>query len=428
MKRFVFWIALVNIIFFLKIPESYANFWAEDGAFYATAQKESLWNSLAETSSGYLIFVSAVIANIVTLFPQDFASLANTLIVSVFVGLLTFRAFENLRLLLKSRVLRLLGALTLIMLPINNFENLASGTALHFQLLFVTLLISINTWCGEEVPFIDHLILVIACLSDPFAFIALIPFFAIKLKEFRKFSVKDAKDKMLLIITSSLLIQLGFVVSGYMSGVGRDLNLNSIEKVGYLYLDRVLGSSTIPNWGTVSSEDVIEGATGGKLVIRACISILVFLSILMLFLLQVKLNHCEGEGLRIKCIYWLFFLPLLYWVICGFLFNPEPRYALFPGCCYVLAILMMSEIRLSRTKVNQKLTSNLAIMVICLTWGYSFEPSNRRIEGPSWRAQYSNIVIQCELETYRQFFIRIRPVDDDWKIRFECKNGALRPN
>lgn len=425
MKKYIFWCALVSIIFFTKIPEAYSNFYAEDGAFYGVAEELSLWQSFADISSGYLIFVSSLIANTVTLFPPSIVSIANAIIVSFFAGLLVFRTYENLTPLLESWMLRTIGSLTLILLPINNFENLASGTAIHFQLLLVTLLISIRRQRCERISRIDNSLVVIACLSDPFAIISLTPFLLHKLRTTRQSVSLLLKDTLFLTVICALTIQFGFILHTYLVGEGRSLSSNSISKVGYLYLDRVVGSSLIPNWGFVSSDDFLFNELNDKLFLRTTISILVFLLIVTSLIYVLRYRQVLGDSFRIRSIYWLFFPPLFYWTLCGFLFNPEPRYALFPGCSLVLIVLILSELVATQRRVPQKVASNLVIFGIILTWAFSFEPSERIIEGPSWRAQYDYIVNQCESVINGQFFISIRPVDDAWKVWFECRNGKI---
>lgn len=73
----------LSVLVGIKIPSAFRKFWAEDGFFYERALVDTFPEEFL-SGSGYLNFISSIIARIVTLGPIEHAPFVNTVVVNVF--------------------------------------------------------------------------------------------------------------------------------------------------------------------------------------------------------------------------------------------------------------------------------------------------------------------------------------------------------
>ena len=168
-----FFIALVTI----KIPTSFNNFWAEDGTFYQQALTEAFPKDMFSSGGGYIIIISRIIARIVTLGPISYAPFVNEIVVTLILSFFVFRLYTNLDFLIKSKVFKLIISISIFLLPVSSFDVIASGGGLHFQQIFISLVIVLTAREKADIYKLDVLIIVISILSDPLAVIIIAPLF-----------------------------------------------------------------------------------------------------------------------------------------------------------------------------------------------------------------------------------------------------------
>lgn len=92
----------------------------------------------------------------------------------------------NLGIFVKSRIYKVIISISLFLLPINNFDVIANGGALHFQLLFVSLILALSAKERKAIYKLDTVIISVAILSDPFTLITLMPLFFQRKNELAK--------------------------------------------------------------------------------------------------------------------------------------------------------------------------------------------------------------------------------------------------
>jgi hypothetical protein len=107
-----------------------------------------------------------------------------------------------------------------------------------------------------------------------------------------------------------------------------------------------------------------------------------------------------------------------YWFVVGVLFNPEPRYAIFPSFGLLLVLFYIhsngADIR------NFKLRQRVIIILLFLTWVGSWSPSALRVNGPTWATEYEKAQATC-LTGAREAQIPIIPTNLEWHVVIDCK-------
>jgi hypothetical protein len=427
LKNSFIFLTLIIITYYLKIPMAYQNFYAEDGMlFYQQAKDLSFPTDLLTPSTGYLMLISRIIARIVVLFPLELSPVINFVLTCYFIAIFCAVTYKNLANFITNNFIKIFVCFSIILLPILNFEVLAASCGLHFILLFPAVLIFINFRSKLPISNLDVIILLLAILSDPTSFFcALVLLQPINSKTWRSFELKIKYIYASILICLSL--QFFTVINSLYNGDRAIQRNSSFLKTIYLYFDRVIGNSIIPNWGFVSSADFATGMFNATLILRGGVSVIivVLVSIFILKLWNLKNNCVMNRQLKIN-------LPLLlassiaYWFFCGYFFNPEPRYAIFPGLCFITAVLMLIDISIQKginiaIRFHSWYISLIAILFI-LIWGFSFTPSAQRTSGPTWVSELNSARFECINNKNTEIIkLQILPtLAGDWFVKIKC--------
>jgi len=404
----------------VKIPTSFNNFWAEDGTFYQQALTDVFPRDIFSSGGGYIILISRMVARIVTLGPISYAPFINVIVVTLILSLFVQRLYINLNSLIKSRILKFVVSISVFLLPINSFDVIASGGGLHFQLIFISLVIILAARESGKIYKLDVFIVSMAILSDPLALITLAPLFLRIRNEVFKFWRN--KLSTLTIITTSGVIQFIMVAKFYSQESRSISNSHSIVKTLYLFLDRVIGSTFVPHWGRVSSDILLAGGITIGLIIRALIGLATLVIILFFSVAHLKRKLLINETHSKTTLSWLLILPVFYWFTAGYLFNPEPRYAIFPGLSFLLVVLILLDhfTCIERSDFQVCLVICTVMIFSVLIWIFSPSPSDRRVIGPEWNSQISKGKSQCAQSNQESVTVRILPVDLGWKVKIPC--------
>jgi hypothetical protein len=418
----------LNLILFalvgIKIPSAFRNFWAEDAFFYEQALEDTFPEEFFSSGGGYLIFISRIVSRIVTLGPIEHAAFINVVVVNIFLSLFIQRVYVNLGVFVKSRIYKSVISISLFLLPINNFDVIASGGGLHFQLLFVSLVLVLSAKERKVFYKLDTLVIAIAILSDPLALITLIPLFFQRKKELRNFWRKSPVS--LTFITASVITQIVMVINFHSQG-NRSIGTSpSILKTFYLFFDRVIGSTFVPNWGNISSSSLNQGGITRYLLMRAVIGILCASVIFFFIFLHLQKKLPKSEVHSKSAVSWLVSLSSFYWLTVGLTFNPEPRYAIFPGLCFLLTVLILFDHRSCQSKGKKIFDVPTCIVLILsiVIWILSAAPNERRILGPEWGGQISIGKSECAQSPGQSVWIKTLPTDAGWQVAISCQSLA----
>jgi hypothetical protein len=223
-----------------------------------------------------------------------------------------------------------------------------------------------------------------------------------------------------------MVIQLLFTVVYLSQGVrtlGQD---HSVVKTLYLFLDRVIGSTFIPGWGRVSSSDFSEGSLTSKLLIRAVAASIILVLWLLIYFKLIKKERLVLDKTvftnRNVSLFQVLVSSLTYWFTAGVAFNPEPRYAIFPSLCLLIAAISIVDriLDMQRSPGARKFSLSIFFILISSTWILSWTPSSHRINGPEWRDEIEKAVIRCSNSDINNVKLQILPEKGDWFVEVPC--------
>ena len=299
---------------------------------------------------------------------------------------------------------------------------IASGGGLHFQQIFISLVIVLTAREKADIYKLDVLIIVISILSDPLAVIIIAPLFFRHKNTALIFWKK--KLSTLIVIASAVALQFIMIIRFYSQDNRTISDDKSIVRTSYLFFDRVIGSTFVPHWGRVSSDTLLAGEITIQLIIRAFIGLAIIATILFFSAAHLRRKLPINELHSKATISWLIVLSTIYWFTVGYLFNPEPRYAIFPGLSFLLVVLILLDHAscTDSAKTQFKVLTYFVLAFSILTWVFSSSPSDRRVIGPDWNSQITKGKLQCAKLNQEYVAIRILPVDSDWEVKIPCNS------
>lgn len=407
-------ILLINA---LRVPSGLLNFWAEDGVvFYSDVINEDFPQRLFIDSGGggYLNLSGKIIAEFVGMLPIGLAPVVNFIFVNLVYAILFIVIYNRLNLYFKTKTFLFLFMGFFIFVPIASYDSVATSINLHFFLLFTSFII-IFTKEGKS-TLVSHSIIFVTCLSDPLA-ILLIPAIAVLI------ILKKNFHTYLLTYAFPLLIQIAFVVQ-FFGDSTRVVGLDpSIIKTAYLFMDRVVGSSLIPNWGFIYGQTFESGGVSRILITRLIASFVVLSVLVYLIFVARPLNLNPNNNGQNFLVGSMLLTLSAYWTVAGLFFNPEPRYAIFPSLCLVLIFLMSLDSIVSNQKNIKigKFILFVASFLFISIFASAFQVSNIRSTDQIWSEQISAGKAACKDGQLQQVEIEIPPRKNDLLLSLNCK-------
>ena len=422
-----FFFVITLIIYVLKVPIAYSTFYAEDGALFLQEAKTLQFPlDFIQPAAGYLVLVSRIIGRVVSLFPLEVLPLVNFMVVCLFIAIFCVVTWSNINNLIRNIYLKFFCTLSLLLIPILNFELLASSSSLHFLLLFPTALIFLKVREDESITYGEIFIVALGLLSDPTAILLVL--LLVKSGTMANWSLISKKIKSFyLLIFCCIAVQCTYALQSITTQSRSFGNTSSFLKTCYLYLDRVVGSTLVPNWGFVSSDDVSAGVLTPKILLRGTVALVILSTIVYLLFLSIR--RAREENLEtpkpiINAIA-LLSISIMHWVCLGYLFNPEPRYAIFPGLCLVVvALIIVDSLPLYQSKKSFLFsnvitrTNSMILCLLALTWVFSFNPSSLRTEGPTWANEL--ILAREACKSGEQEHVNLKIVPKNWTVQLNC--------
>lgn len=408
---------IILLINALRVPSGLLNFWAEDGVvFYSDVINRDFPQRLFIDSGGggYLNLSGKIIAEFVGMFPIEIAPIVNFIFVNLVYAILLVVIYSRVNLYFKTKTFLFLFMSFFIFVPIGSYDSVATSINLHFFLLFSSfILIFIKK---AKSTLVGHSIIFVTCLSDPLA-ILLIPAIAVLIFLKRNLNI------YLLTYAFSLLVQVVFIVQ-FFGHSTRVVGLDpSIIKTAYLFMDRVVGSSLIPNWGFIDGQTLESGGISRILITRLIASFIVLLVLAYLIFIAGSRNldlSKNGQNILIGSM----LLTLSgYWAVAGLFFNPEPRYAIFPSLCLALILLMSLDSIFSgqkAIKIGRFILFVTSILFISI-FASAFQVSNIRNTDQIWSEQITAGKTACKDGQLQQVKIEIPPRKNDLLLSVNCK-------
>lgn len=409
------WI-LVSGLLYLKIPIAFTKIYAEDGSVsLQDALAKSFPNDFLSSYAGYFDIIARSAGIVVTLFPLQNAAQVffffNTLMLS-WIAITIYLASSEF---IPNKTTRSVFSLSLILLPIASFESIANTTNLHFFFMSACLPIFLRGTMGKHETLFFSFFVLVATLSTPLM-IFYFPLLVFIRGNFWHSSFFTKLNHLEFVWSFGILIQVLFVFTQAF-GERTSTGVQSVTKTGFLYLDRVVGSAFFPWWGNVSDSTTSIApnlfSANVYLAFRAILAIILFV-FLIFYIIKSSKGNIKIRTLS-GCV---LFTTIFYWFAVGVLFNPEPRYAIFPSFALLVVLFYVQGGGLKKERLD--LHQRLGVVLIILTWLGSWSPSQLRVNGPTWATEYEKARVDC-FAGASEVRIPIIPTNLKWFVVIDCE-------
>ncbi len=418
--RFHLVLILVNAVWFLKIPSAYETIYAEDGFVYLNdALNKPIMNGIANTYSGYAGTIGRIGGLFAELFPLKYASITLVFFATLIISLIVLVTYVNTQELLKSKVVRSGLCAAMIFLPIANSESIATVCNLYNFLFFGAFVVVISTRDSRKPGIFGFLILLLGALSNPLTvFLLAIPLLRYMILRLQNWPFKIATVEWVLVL--GLLAHALIVILDTTKETRIPFETSSLDKVVYLFLDRVIGTSLVPGWGLVSGTAGSPSFENSfwlfeSLTVRLGITSILYIIFLGYSIWFIKTR--QETQTRTEFIP-AFVLWHVYIFVTGFYYNVEPRYSIFSS----LLFLWLLGYLVSNSKLKVEIGKVLQILffsVIVLSSAIS-QPSQLRISGPAWADELVKAMLTCKEGGRQSAEIRILPMNSVRLVVVDC--------
>lgn len=405
---------LIISMFYLAmtVPNFFTSIYAEDGQRYMQDSIDTgRFNNIFKTLAGYVDVPARVIAAIASLSPPEWYPISLGILITLTMTLCVIVVFDSVLPILNNRFLAYLFSSFLLVLPIARFESIGNVTNLHFYFFTSAAFILLHFLFTNKISIFQGTFILFSALSVPLTlFLFVFLFYKGNPRKYFSLDLKSMLRNPFIILGIGSLIN--FLISWGDSSSRTPRSLNSLLKVAYLYLDRVVGSTFIPFWGRVNSDEDganVSNSIFNSIALRLVVATLIFL-LLLLFSLKLK-KDSRGFAL------FLLGISVLFGGLLGLFFNLEPRYCIFPS--YILAFAFFFIISLQK---NQLPRAILLIYMLLLTTNASGDIVSRQ-NSSNWKSEVTAARLECQIDrNLTNVKIRIAPFRSDafWSVRLPC--------
>lgn len=414
--RVLVFLGILLSVWSIRFPFIFRKIYAEDGAlFLADALKYNFPTDFFEPAAGYSTVIMRIGGRFVSIFPLENAAIMGGVFTAICLSILAAGLFQYNNFIGQNFWGRFTLSLSFIFLPLASFSAVGNiaNLYIYFMAASAVFLYYHEKTLGEALY--KCLILFIAALSLPLT-VFLLPIMMHRIYLDKKASGywKILKSDCVFVI--GVILQFMFIaITSF--GERAPHSPQSLFKVIYLYLERGIGISTIPKWGFVSGTSGDIQYENSVFLLHSSQVRLVLVLVVLAILALVFYRNRFGISRVIRGQLWfIMLLGLIYSVLVGLFFNPEPRYMIFTSflTCWLFLLLMESQ---GNVRVRNISTT---FLIIVLALGLT--ASIHRSQGPEWKPELAKARQTCM--TFRdipQVQIRTLPMNADWKIVIPCK-------
>ena len=389
--QWFFFSFLVLGTWYTRFPFVFKKVYAEDGNYLLMdALEKENFSEFLSLAPGYSILIQRIGAKFISYFTLDSIPIAIAVFSSFTLGYLAVGIFRINNLPTQRLFGRLTLALGFLFLPISAFSAVGNITNLYVYFMLASAVLLVKRETSKLGEFYKSSVYLIAAFSLPLC-IFLVPI--ILSNCYRSYRSTNTWKPTVAERLFVLALTLHFIFILLFSTVSRTpRNLQSLDKVGYLYLDRAIGSSLIPNWGFVSgSSDAIKiensliFTTG---TFRMIVSIATFTLMVSVYL-RFRKTLQSNDRFFIQFVY---VLGLVYSILIGTFYNPEPRYMMLPAFITFWLTVYLFDVIAPKSNLMYK-SLNFALVTILI---FGLNASAHRSTGPEWKTGLSQAREQCK--------------------------------
>lgn len=402
---FLQWLSFSLLVlgtWYIRFPFIFKKIYAEDGNYLLMdALEKKNFSEFLDLAPGYSILIQRIGAKFISNFPLDSVPIAVAVFSSFSLGYLAVGIFRLNNLPTQKFLGRLILTLGFLFLPLSAFSCVGNIANLYIYFMLASTILLLNRGTSKIGEFYKISVYLIAVFSLPLC-IFLVPIIISNCHQAYRLTKIWKPTRTEIIFVFALTLHFIFIL--LFSTVSRSpRHMQSIDKVGYLYLDRAIGSSLIPNWGFVSGSSSaikVENSmffTSG--ISRLLISIAVFTLLVTLYLRFRKTLRSRDNYF----IQTFFLLGLIYSTLIGTFYNLEPRYMMFPAfITFWLTVYLFDVVTHKSRFINHSLHIFLLFVLIS-----GLNASSHRSTGPEWRAELIKAREQCRESSTNQI-VKIR--------------------
>ena len=415
--RMISYFGLISLVWSMKFPFVFQKIYAEDGTlFLSNPHKYRFPIDLLQPPDGYLNLIFRLGGRFVSLFPLEYAPVACALFAALCLSFLAAGLFQYNNFITQDFLSRFTLTLCFIFLPLSAFSALGNIANLYVFFMAASAVFLYHHESRRTEILYKSIVFFIAALSLPLT-IFLLPIMAHRIYIDKGNSRKWKIQKSDIALLSGLILQFIFILFTTL-GDRTPHSPNSLLKTFYLYLDRGIGSSTIPKWGFVSGTNekiVYEGSID---LLQSSSHRLLGIIAVLTVILVIYFNSHKAMLRKTKYQFWLIaLLSVVYSMLVGIFFEPEPRYLIFTSflTCWAILLLLDSQRQLQlRTAVS---------VYLILVLAFGFTASSHRSQGPDWKSEIDKARKSCsQINPVDEVTIRTSPVDAVWEGTISCKD------
>ena len=397
---------LAGLLVWARAPFAPRNFWGEDGArFFSHALEDGWIEPIGRSLAGYYHLLPRLLGPLGTLVPIEWAPAA------VFLGGAGAVAWLAASTWLADRSVGrgiAVLALTPILLPITGFESIANVANLHFLMLCATAVVLVGEQDGSGRRVNDGVLAVMTGLSSPTT-LGLAPLAAVRFWSDRR----EGRGTSSVVVCWAVGIGVQLLMVATMAEDVRDMAFDrSLQKSGFLFLERVVSYNLVPFWPRITGEDASSVTAG--LVLRALVGLAILAVVGLGLLWAVRGAWRRGDDRRAVLLVAVPATAVCFFAAASLLVGSEPRYAVFPAFCLVWTLLMLVAGRGIGVPV---VAMGVVLLLAVVT---HWVPSSLRRTGPTWRAGVEVAVEECRADSGSVPEVPIIP--DGWTVPLDCRH------
>jgi hypothetical protein len=414
--RFIFFLTLLLSIWIVRFPFIFKKIYGEDGAlFISDALSNEFPLDLFKPAAGYSTLIMRLGGRFVSLFPLELSAIMCGLFSAFCLSLLAAGVLKYNNLSTQRFLPRLTLSLCFLFLPLASFSAIGNITNLYIYFMIASAVFLYYNEVSKSEAVFKSFVLFIAALSLPLV-IFLIPILIHRNINHKKTigGIRILKSELVFIL--GVLFQLAFI---YFKAFGERIpnNPQSLFKVAYLFVERGIGTSLVPAWGFVSGNSEVfryENAFFLWDSVATRLLTLFALAAMILLLFRNYKNHLSNT--RNEQVFLLSLLSIIYSLLVGLFFNPEPRYMMFTSflTCWIIILIFES-------RQNKKIDTSINFyLIFVLVLGLT--ASSHRSEGLEWKNELAKAEKKCiQMSPSDTIKIQTSPASAFWVFELSCK-------
>ncbi len=417
--RFLINLLLLLAIWIIRFPHVFKKLYAEDGVtlLQGTYENDYLQEFLSPVG-GFSQLVARIGARFMRLFPIEYAPASAAIFTALCIAFLSSLVYQYSKNILKNSKYQCALSIFFLFIPIANFNSVGTICNLYFYFMTAAGVLLFSNDASEQKRFSKkNAVILLATLTNPLC-LFLAPLILGRLLLERTPTLKIQLKFSDLVWAIGMLLQFCFIIV-FSFGKRTPHPPSSVLSTLYLFLDRGIGSTLIPNWGFVSGDrnnpEFENTLFTQSLLMRALLSFVVLLIFASFMFLKIKISGIQAASPAIV----LFTTTVMFSLLVGMTFSVEPRYMIFSS--FLVFYAVVSLISTLKSGFVKKVFLVWFVVLIAM----SLTPSDYISKGPNWQTKFNSEKKACNSDKEKRYTaIPIMPLNGEWIVKIPCTELA----